>query len=33
MLVILVAMLVGLVFGVGELLDGSPQVDAVSGVS
>lgn len=33
MLVVLVALLVTLLFVAGELLDGSPQVDAVSGVS
>ena len=31
MLVVLVAMLVGLLFVVGELLDGSPQVEALAG--
>ena len=33
MLVVLVALLVTLLFVAGELLDGSPQVDAVSVVS
>ena len=33
MLVVLVAVLVTLLFVAGELLDGSPQVDAVSEVA